>query len=135
MSIESTLSAYLLADAGISALVGTRIYPEQFPDPTTESSTTMPTITYSLISENAAQTYDNHTWYAARIQVDAWASSYKSAHDTAAAVHSALHGYRGAWGGNTIGGVFRKRKNDLPAPDVKLHRVSADYMVNYSEAA
>lgn len=132
MSIEANLTTFLLADTTIAALVSNRIYPERLPETTTEANTILPFVIYTLVSENDMQTHDNHNWYSARIQIDAWANSYKSAHDTAAAIHSALQGYRGSWGENTIGGVFRKRKNDLAAPDVKLHRVSMDYIVNYS---
>jgi hypothetical protein len=132
MSIEAGLSTYMLQNAGIALYVSSRVYPERLPETTSEANTLMPCITYSLVSENDAQTHDNQNWYTARIQIDVWAASYKNAHDTADAVHSALQGYRGSWAGNTIGGVFRKRKNDLPAPDVKLHRVSMDYMINYS---
>jgi hypothetical protein len=132
MSIESELVSFLLQDVGITGLVSSRIYPEKLPEITTETNTTMPAITYFLVSENDAISHDSQNWYTARIQIDVWASSYKSAHDTAAAVHSALQGFRGSWGSKTIGGVFRRRKNDMPAPEVRLNRVSMDYMINYS---
>ena len=132
MSILANMTAYLLLNSGITTLVSARIYPEKLPAQTTNLPTTFPALTYILIDEPLVTSYTNDQWFKARIQIDAWATSYKSAHALADAVHSAMQGYRGTWGTNTIGGVFRMRKQDLSEPDVELMRVSMDYMVNYS---
>ena len=131
MSIESGFASWLLNDTGVTALVGARVYPSRMPDSTTVNPTIYPCLTYTLVSEPMTTTFDGAQLFAARIQVDSWASSYKSAHDTAAAVH-AIQGYRGEMGGYEVGGVFRQRKNDFSDPENKLYRVSMDYMINYS---
>lgn len=132
MSIESGLATHLLLNAGVAALVSSRIYPSRIPDPTTGTPTTFPCLTYTLISEPIQNTFDGAQLFSARIQIDAWGSSYKSAHDTAAAVHLAMQGYHGALGEYAVGGVLRVRKNDTSYPDMKLYGVSMDYMINYT---
>ena len=132
MSIESGLATHLFNTASVTAFVSTRIYPSRIPDPTTATPTTFPCLVYNLISEPVFTSFDGAQLFAARVQIDAWATSYKSAHDTAAAVHSALQGYRGAMDVYQVGGIFRQRKNDMSDPDLKLYRISMDYMINYS---
>ena len=132
MSIEANLISYLLLESGISALVSNRIYPEKLPAQTTAQPTSFPAITCLLVDEPVMTTYTNDQWFKARIQIDAWGSSYKSAHTVADAIHTALQGFRGNLGDNKVGGVFRQRRNDASEPDIELMRVSQDYMINYS---
>ena len=130
--ILSSLVAFLLLDGELTALIGTRLYPEKLPAGTTENPTQMPAVTFQLVDEPVIGTHDNKQAYKARIQLDAWGGSYKSAHAVADALHTALQGYRGAMGTNNVGGIFRKRRQDDPNPDIGLNRVSQDYLVNYN---
>lgn len=129
--ILSGLTTHLLLDAGLSALVGTRIYPERIPAGSTTNPTVMPVLTYQLIDEPSDTTHDDKETFKARVQLDAWGGSYKSAHAVADAVHAALQGYTGSLGSCVVGGIFRKRKMDAPEPDMALERVSQDYIINY----
>ena len=130
MSILFSMLAYLKTCAAVTDLVGTKIYPVRYPQGALENK---PFVTYQLIDEPTANTFDGQTTYKARVQVDAWGGTYKSAHEVADALHAALHGYRGSWSPFVIGNVFRKRKQDFPEPDVELERVSQDFMISYSE--
>ena len=131
MSILTGLTSFLLADANITALIVARVYPEKIPAGTSANPTTMPCLTYQLIDEPVVTTHGNDLSYKARVQLDAWGGSYKSAHTLADAVHTALQGYSGAMGNVEVGGIFRKSKRDDPNPDIELNRVSQDYMINY----
>jgi len=115
--------------------VSARIYPERIPESTTESPNIMPLATFTLVDEQDIGTYENKTHYHARVQLEAWGGSYKSAHDVAAALHSALDGYRGAMGDQNVyvGGCFRKGKRDNSAENVELHSVEQVYVINYKE--
>lgn len=130
--ILSGLTAHLLLDSALFALVGARVFPEKLPAGTTENPTIMPALTYQLIDEPVFTTHGNQQLFNARIQIDCWGGSYKSAQTVAALLHASLHGYRGAMGTITVGGVFRKSKRDDPNPDIELYRVSQDFVFNYS---
>lgn len=81
--IEAAIRAHLIADAGLTALVGSRVYPMQLPQ-----RPTLPAVTYQRISSTPTQ----HRGAAAaghertRFQFDCWASDY----DTTLAVRAAL---------------------------------------------
>lgn len=132
MSILSGLTEFLLENDALAALIVARVYPETIPPATTSNPTTMPVVTYQLIDEPLTTTHDNEQAFMAKVQLDAWGGSYKSVHAVADAIHAAMQGYVGTMGDFTVGGVFRKRKQDDPNPDIDLHRISQDYVINYS---
>lgn len=131
--ILSSMTAWLLTRAEVTSVLNERIYPMAIPAGTTNSPTQMPCMTYQLIDEPVITAHDGKSTYTARIQIDAFGGSYKSARGLADAVHGVMHGFRGAWGSLEIGGVFRKRKQDLSEPESGLFRVSQDFIVNYHE--
>ena len=130
MSILFSMLAYLKTCTAITDLVGTKIYPVRYPQGALENK---PFITYQLIDEPTVNTHDGKSVYKARVQVDAWGETYLSAHAVGDALHAALHGYRGSWSPYTIGNVLRKRKQDIPEPDIEASRVSQDFVISYSE--
>lgn len=129
--ILSAMVTFVLASSEVTTLVGTRLYPERLPAGSTAEPTTMPCITYQLIDEPLITTHDLKVICRARVQMDVWGGTYKSAHATAEALSTLLHGYRGAWGDFVIGNVMRKAKRDQSEPDVELHRVVQDFIVSY----
>ena len=131
--ILASMVTFLQLDTTLTALVSTRMYPSRIPAGSTPSPQTMPCMTFQLVDEPVGTTHDGRTTHKARVQVDAWGSSYKSAHAVADAVHGALHGWRGSWSPYTVGNVLRKRKADLPEPDAGLERVSQDFVISYHE--
>ncbi len=136
MSMMTALIQHLLGNAGVSALVSTRVYPERLPDSTTETPNTMPLVTCELVDEPLVTTHGGQTLFKAQVQVDAWGGSYKSSQDTANAVFAALQGYVGWMGDQTVqvGGVFRQSKRDNSNPDVHLFRVTQTFLINWKEA-
>lgn len=135
MSIMTAVSAHLLAYAGLSALVATRVYVKEMPPSTSETPNIMPLVTFKLIDEPMITTHGNNNIYNARIQVDSWGGSYKSVDGVASQVHAALQGYRGAMSDQTVivGGCFRKSKRDNSNDEVSLYRIEQVYVMNYKE--
>lgn len=136
MSMMPALISHLLADTAVAALVSTRVYPERLPDSTSATPNTMPLITCQMLDEPVVTTHNVNVIFRARVQVDAWGGSYKSAHSVADAIQAALQGYVGNMGNGSIivGGVFRQAKRDASEPNVSLFRVSQDYLINWKEA-
>lgn len=86
--IEAAIRAHLIADAGLSALIGARVYPVQLPQ-----RPTLPAITYQDISTLPTQHRDNPypKHRRSRYQFDCWAGDY----DTTLAVRVALEAAMG----------------------------------------
>lgn len=131
--ILSSMVTHLQANTALAALVGTRMYPMVLPAPSTSAATTFPALTYQLIDEPARTTHDGGVNYKARVQIDVYGTTYKTARAAADAVHTAMHGFRGSWNAFLVGNVFRKRKMDEFEPDTNLNRVSMDFAVSYRE--
>jgi hypothetical protein len=103
MAIEANLRALLLANATVTALVGTRIYPA----PRKDSDALVDTITYSRIDTpgNYDHAGDRNPIYP-RIQFDCWGAfdpnspttSYAKSITLLNAVKAVLNGYHGTAG-------------------------------------
>jgi len=89
MSAQSDLVARLKADGGVTALVGSRIYPAPRP-----VNVQKPVITYRRITSVGTLEIDGGvSHYSNRIQINCWDDSYKTANDLSDAVKAALSGY------------------------------------------
>jgi hypothetical protein len=127
--IESELRTYLLAQSGIAALIGTRVYPMKLPQ-----SPTLPAITYQRVSGSRVQSLTGPSGMAhPRIQVDCWAASYDGAKALAAEVQDDLDGYRGTMGTTRVGGVIVYGDRDWYEPDVDIYRVTIDITIWHDE--
>lgn len=84
--LEKRIYAVLTGYTGVSALVGTRVYPLVLPQ-----KCTFPAISYLRVSGGQQMNLSGYSRLEApRIQVDAWAESYGQAKDLAAAIRAAL---------------------------------------------
>jgi hypothetical protein len=91
-TIEEAIYSHLIADAGVSALVSTRVYPLTIPQ-----DIALPAIAYQRISGPRIAAHDGPTGLArARIQVTCQASTYTAAKGLAMEVRQALDGFRGS---------------------------------------
>ena len=133
MSLLSSLASFLLNNPDVSAFVSDRVYPARLPDISTASPTTMPALTYLLVSDPLTTTYDGKVIGKARVQINSYGASYKSAHGLADTIRDVLHGYRGAMGSITIGACFRDSVRDDPQPDFDMTNVSQDFILHYKE--
>lgn len=131
------LRAYLLADAAIAAIVGTRIHPVKLPQ-----GQTQPSIVYSRVSGLG----DNHMHGPSglsrpRIQIDCWAQSVDTAASLANLVKERIDGFRGSmlWGENSpeeaivIQGIFFESEREDYDSESALYRMSRDYLCWYEE--
>jgi hypothetical protein len=119
--IEADLVAHLLADAGVAALVETRVYPERFPP-----GGPMPAVTYQRVFGAEGVTHDGPDGLArARFQVDCWAASYGEAAALGEAVSDALKAFPGARLINEM---------DMPEPDVALRRRMIEVSIWHQES-
>ena len=128
MSVQTDLVTFLLADAGISALVGTRIYPGgQLPQ-----NPTLPAITYKLISGNWIQTATGAAGLAGpRMQIDCWAETYAGADALFELVRLRING---KGDGGNIQGMFLEGNRDVSDPVLGVRGRSADAFVWHEEA-
>lgn len=136
MSIYSALYDHLAGNAGVSALVSTRIYATVAP-----ANTAQPYVTFFRVSEE----HFNHLLAAAghvnvRMQCDVWAATPDSAAAVGDALRSALHGYSGTMGDElldvrwaTIEGRRDESLEPKSAQDQWVHRSSLDFLIAHSE--
>jgi len=68
-----------------------------------------------------------------RFQVDAWATTYTGAKTLADAIRGALDGYRGTASGTRIGSCLIDSERDIYESEIKIYRVSQDYIVWHVE--
>lgn len=90
MSIEAGIYSLLTADATLSALVGTRIYPVFIPE-----SAETPCLSYQLVSSSVDLNLDRTVVREKRIQFDAFAPTYAVVKQIQTALADILEGYSG----------------------------------------
>ncbi|MBY3257066.1 DUF3168 domain-containing protein [Rhizobium laguerreae] len=128
----AAIIALLLADARVKAIAGDRVHfvraPQGLPRP------------YGLLARASGTTdYTNEGASGlgtARLQLDGYGESYKSANDLLEAMLAVVDGFRGERSGITFKGIFIDSRRDLPASDsgnvTPLFRRSADIIIWFS---
>lgn len=95
MSLEAALYAELTGNAGVAAIVGTKIYPAG----SVPSSASLPYLSYQKISnEHVNYQGGSASLGRPRMQIDCWAASGKAAVELYEAVKSALDNFSGTMG-------------------------------------
>lgn len=128
--LEAGLYSHLAANAGVSALVSTRIYPLLLPQ-----EPTLPALVYQRISTNPlghSQDGPNHL-ARVRMQLRCHGATLLAAKQLADAVRAALDGYSGTMGTVTVLSCFRADEGDDDEPETGTYSVRADYMIVYEE--
>lgn len=115
----------MLGDSDIATIVGTRIFPVVLPQGETRAS-----IVYTRISGQG----DHHMrgpsgLSQTRFQIDAWAQKADDAAFLANLVKLRVDGFSGTFDGGAIQGAFFDTERDDYDSEVKMHRVSRDYLV------
>lgn len=102
MSLESGLVALITGDAGVSALMSTRLYPDVIPQ-----DVTMPAGHYRLTVNRVAMAHDNPAgveFSTVRVTIfDTLRASVITLRDI---IKTAVSGYKGTSGGETFDAVF-----------------------------
>ena len=130
--VEESLNLELLADATVAGLIGTRLYPYLVPQ-----DAELPAIAYQRISGPREYSHDGPSGQArALIQLTIEAATYAAAKSTAAAVRSALSGFRGILGGaggTAVGGIFIENEIDGYSEIGEARTVRLDVSIQYGE--
>lgn len=137
--MREVLAGFLLADAGISALVGDRVHWRRQPDQVSG----FPYVNLTGVSDPDLY----HMKGAARlrqtlVQADCWALSYGGAWRLSEALSARLAGFRGTFSGPppvSVSGVFitARRDDDDTSDNLErpLFRVSLDFQINWLKGA
>jgi hypothetical protein len=128
MSAQAVANALLSAAAGVTAIVGTRLYPSELPE-----GITLPAAVIRLVSNVRAGAIDaaaSQHLYRARLQVNALSAEFVQAQALRIAVKTAMRFQRGAIGGVTVASIVDEV--DLPDDyDQDLHAfvAPADFII------
>lgn len=126
--IESELVTILLADPGVSALVGTSVFPVVI-----RESATLPAITYQRLSGERTYTLGGASgWATVHVGITGWANGYAAARALADAVRVALDAYTGTGGGDIQVATVADGADTYLA-DVDLFGCTLDVTVQYQE--
>lgn len=127
MTAEAALYGVLTTTEGVTALVGTRIYPNRIP-----ADVARPALAYQLISRVPVQTHDNaQPVDADRFQLTILGETYATAKSVGAACRAALNGQRQTDGdGFTFVAVLLNERDDH-GDTVGFDVVRQDYRIIY----
>jgi len=126
--IESALYAFLAADAGVTAAVGSNIFPVRAPEGVT------PVLVYHKVSDPSIHSKDGDMNLAhPRFQITAWAGKYADAKAAIKAVRTALQGYTGPMlQGVAVPEIIVENEQDLNDPQSLEYGASLDAIVWHS---
>ena len=137
--IEAGLYQRLAADDGVSAIAADRIFPVILPETMLNPDATVPAaLTYQVITNLPDYTLsDGVVSLKARIQIDAWASTYGAAKTLMLAVKASLDNFTGVLpDGTEVANTWRENAAaDGYDRESRLYRVTAEYFVIYADAA
>lgn len=128
MMIEA-LHSLLIGSSAIVSLVDSRIYPIVLP-----TDGIFPAITYQRISSIPTYSLSSNVGVTtSRMEIDAWASTYQSAHALADAILSAIDNYSGtASDGTRIFGIQLDNSTDIAEERALLYRVRMEFLIQHS---
>jgi hypothetical protein len=128
--IRPALRTFLLEFSTLAAEIGgERIHAVVLPQ-----GVTAPSIVYNRISGLGDHSIQAPTGLAqVRMQIDAYAQTQGQADELSRLIKERLDGYSGPMGDVTVQGVFYDTMRDDYQDDVKLYRVSQDFMIVFEE--
>jgi len=130
--MEEALTALLLADAGVSALVGTRVHWLRLP----AQVHGRPYLNLQVVGDVPGYHMAGPSGLVStRVQADSWGETALAAKQVDRAVKAALSGWSGTQSGIVFQGVFALSTRDgleqAAGRDRRLFRVSTDLEVNW----
>ncbi len=129
VSISSAIRDVLIDDAGVSALVEDRIYPQVLPQ-----KPTFPAITLQQLDSPPIDDITGHAGLHRSIfQIDAWAQSQASSNLLAEKIRLALSGYTGEPLGVKVRGIRLESKVDLFEPEIANYRKIQRFVIWHRE--
>lgn len=137
MIFEQALMTYLLAQSGITDLLGTHddspcIFFARAPQDVEQ-----PYIIVLKVAGPRLHSHDGGSGLAnPQFQFSIFASSYGTAKEIAAAVQTALQGYSGTMGGESgvaVNGIYYLNEVDQYENETELHHIAVDYEFFHEE--
>uniref|UniRef100_A0A6M3KE64 DUF3168 domain-containing protein n=1 Tax=viral metagenome TaxID=1070528 RepID=A0A6M3KE64_9ZZZZ len=130
--VEQGVFARLSGQAGVTAIVGTKIYPLIAPP-----DASLPFVVCTKISDIKHHAVSNDiSLTVARVQVDSMSTSHAQAISLSHAVRVALQDYAGTTGGVGFQRIFLEDRTNLSEFDIDsgktTHRISQDFKCWYS---
>ena len=140
--IHEGIYATLSGNAGVSAIVGTRIYPVVMPQTAYTESSKKPCIVYRFDSRLRQVRFSGtDTLVDGSLVIECYAVTRIEASELADAVRSALVDYNGTMTGtgspvssNRVQGIFLESENETFYPEPGVFIVTQDYRIWYDEA-
>ncbi len=127
--IEEALYTHLISHAGLTAIVGNRIYPVLLPQ-----DVTFPAVTYQRISTVREYAQEGPSGLAhPRFQFSCWAETYEEAKAVAEQIRFALSGYKGTINNVRIDAVYIEDDNDIYDPETNIYHVALDATIWHEE--
>ena len=132
--MEEALRALLVADAGVSAQVGTRIYWGR----RSQSTSVLPAVVLEKVSAPRDYHYTGPSnLIESRVQVDCFGETYAQAKTSARAVISALNGYSGTQSGVVFQRISIENERDYDGQESAANRylfvTSVDLLIWHDE--
>ncbi len=130
MKLHEALFSYLKTYAGLTALVGTKIYPLQIPQ-----NVNVPAVVYQLISQERMHSLGGDKGMTSpSMQLTSYATTYNTAKNVAEQVRIALQNYTGTMGsGVTIQSVLMTSEFDGYESDTLYYFVEQEFKIYYIE--
>ena len=130
-SIEEAVRAHLLDAAAVAAIVGVRIHPAPL-----RREVELPAVAYQRVSTARGRTQSGADGFgAARVQLSAFAATYRQARDLAAAMRKALHGRQAMLSTVPVHNVWSAGERDLPFEEAtQTYGRVVDIAIEFDEA-
>ena len=138
-TLEQSLYAFLIADAGLTPILGAgddaRVYPKRLPQ-----EPTLPALVYQMVSSVPNYTTDQAgdppsatAFVKERVQFDLWAAIYEDLLPLKSALFAGISGFRGTMDTMKIESAFVVNEVDLFEPDTGYSRKVVDVIFSFEE--
>ena len=132
MKIEQAILKELLADSGITSLIGERLYYVKAPQDVVK-----PYVAFFKASAPREYSHDGASKLAhPRFQFSCFATTYYEAKQITEAIRAAIEAFSGTMGGAggvEVGHCFLINESDIYEENTKLFHVAVDYLIWHKE--
>jgi hypothetical protein len=127
--VEDSLRTFLLNEASLAGVLGSRIHPRRLPQ-----KATLPALTYQRIDTPRTPVHGEKSIFPRpRVQLTSWAKTSKTAWQAADAVRTLLDGFRGQMGGLAVTRCVIVNELENDDPETGLVQVVQDYLITYQD--
>lgn len=130
VSIDTGLTAHLIADGPVNALVAGRVHPWQVPQAKTLPG---PTITYEMVGDASHRALSGPLDRTRpRFRIHCWAETKLVAIDLAAKVRTTLDGFKGTMDDVAVSSVKFETQSDNYDDAPAIHRRILDFVIAHT---